>query len=161
MWDLPRRGIKPVSPALEGEFLTTGPPGKPSSILPAQPSLYCDTLFQDAKQREHIKYCDRWSWLLGILEFRHIIEWRKSQEFCKGFFLYFFLCYHQSPSLQSQWVLWGQCKWCTFRKYSRCSKYPLELIAKIHASATKLVYIIFISCVLNRFIKITLSNAIR
>ena len=29
MWDLPRGRIKPVSPALAGRFLTTGPPGKP------------------------------------------------------------------------------------------------------------------------------------
>ena len=28
MWDLPRPGLKPVSPALAGEFLTTVPPGK-------------------------------------------------------------------------------------------------------------------------------------
>ena len=28
MWTLPRAGIKPVSPALAGGFLTTGPPGK-------------------------------------------------------------------------------------------------------------------------------------
>ena len=28
MWDPPRPGIKPVSPALAGIFLTTGPPGK-------------------------------------------------------------------------------------------------------------------------------------
>jgi len=28
MWNLPRPGIKPVSPALPGRFLTTGPPGK-------------------------------------------------------------------------------------------------------------------------------------
>ena len=28
MWDLPRPGIKPMSPALTGPFLTTGPPGK-------------------------------------------------------------------------------------------------------------------------------------
>ena len=29
MWDLPRPGIKPVSLALQGRFLTTGPLGKP------------------------------------------------------------------------------------------------------------------------------------
>ena len=29
MWDLPRPGIEPVSLALQGGFLTTGPPGKP------------------------------------------------------------------------------------------------------------------------------------
>ena len=28
MWDLPRPGIEPVSPALASGFLTTGPPGK-------------------------------------------------------------------------------------------------------------------------------------
>ena len=28
MWDLPRPGIKPVSPALAGGFVTTEPPGK-------------------------------------------------------------------------------------------------------------------------------------
>ena len=33
MWDLPRPGLKPVSPALAGGFLTTAPPGKPSPVL--------------------------------------------------------------------------------------------------------------------------------
>ena len=28
MWDLPRTGIKPVSPTLAGGFLSTAPPGK-------------------------------------------------------------------------------------------------------------------------------------
>ena len=28
MWDLPRPGLKPVSPVLAGGFLTTAPPGK-------------------------------------------------------------------------------------------------------------------------------------
>ena len=28
-WDLPRRGLEPVSPALAGRFLTTAPPGRP------------------------------------------------------------------------------------------------------------------------------------
>ena len=37
MWDLPRRGLEPVSPALAGRFSTTAPPGKPHwSILTAQ-----------------------------------------------------------------------------------------------------------------------------
>ena len=30
---VPRPGIEPTSPALEGGFLTTGPPGKPPGIL--------------------------------------------------------------------------------------------------------------------------------
>ena len=29
IWDLPRPGLEPVSPALAGRFSTTGPPGKP------------------------------------------------------------------------------------------------------------------------------------
>ena len=29
MWDLPRPGVEPVSPALAGRFSTTVPPGKP------------------------------------------------------------------------------------------------------------------------------------
>ena len=33
VWDLLRSGIKLVSPALQGGFLTTGPPGKPSHRL--------------------------------------------------------------------------------------------------------------------------------
>ena len=32
MWDLPGPGIEPVSPAFQGRFLTTGPPGKPPII---------------------------------------------------------------------------------------------------------------------------------
>ena len=32
MWDLPRPGLEPVSPALAGRFSTTAPPGKPPSI---------------------------------------------------------------------------------------------------------------------------------
>ena len=33
MWDLPRPGLKPVSPALAGRFSTTAPPGKPPPFL--------------------------------------------------------------------------------------------------------------------------------
>ena len=33
MWDLPRPGLEPVSPALAGGFPTTAPPGKPPDLL--------------------------------------------------------------------------------------------------------------------------------
>ena len=33
MWDLPRPGLKPVSPALAGRFSTTAPPGKPNFLF--------------------------------------------------------------------------------------------------------------------------------
>ena len=32
MWDLPRPGLEPASPALAGRLSTTVPPGKPSSF---------------------------------------------------------------------------------------------------------------------------------
>ena len=31
MWDLPRPGLEPMSPALAGRFSTTAPPGKPET----------------------------------------------------------------------------------------------------------------------------------
>ena len=33
MWNLPRPGIEPMSPALAGGFLSTVPPGKSHGIL--------------------------------------------------------------------------------------------------------------------------------
>ena len=33
MWDLPRPGLEPMSPALAGRFSTTAPPGKPPLCL--------------------------------------------------------------------------------------------------------------------------------
>ena len=43
MWDLSRLGIKPMSPALAGWFLTAGPPGKSPAVafLPIINSLNC------------------------------------------------------------------------------------------------------------------------
>ena len=40
MWDLPRPGLEPVSPALAGRFSTTAPPGKSCScvLMPLIPS---------------------------------------------------------------------------------------------------------------------------
>ena len=33
MWNLPRPGLEPVSPALAGRFSTTVPPGKPTPLM--------------------------------------------------------------------------------------------------------------------------------
>ena len=38
MWDLPRPGLEPASPALAGRFSTTAPPGKPSVKVLISPS---------------------------------------------------------------------------------------------------------------------------
>ena len=40
MWDLPRPGLEPVSPALAGRFSTTAPTGKPERS-------FCSVLFWD------------------------------------------------------------------------------------------------------------------
>ena len=48
MWDLPRPGLEPVSPALAGRFSTTAPPGKPLLYLFDEStalSLYNDLIF--------------------------------------------------------------------------------------------------------------------
>ena len=33
MWDLPRPGLEPMSPALAGRLSTAAPPGKPSTVF--------------------------------------------------------------------------------------------------------------------------------
>ena len=40
MWDLPRPGLEPVSPALAGRLSTTAPPGKPPSSVLTQIVTY-------------------------------------------------------------------------------------------------------------------------
>ena len=50
MWDLPRPGLEPVSPALAGRFSTTVPPGKPQGFL----------LVTDHELRESQAVCSAW-----------------------------------------------------------------------------------------------------
>ena len=42
MWNLPRPGMEPVSPALAGKFLSTVPPRKPPNEFFGQPSNYLE-----------------------------------------------------------------------------------------------------------------------
>ena len=51
MWDLPRPGLEPVSPALAGKLSNTAPPGKPVSVV--------------IKERERQKQRERQRELLG------------------------------------------------------------------------------------------------
>ena len=44
MWDLPRPGLEPASPALAGRFSTTAPPGKPHFRLLDIVSHFTDNL---------------------------------------------------------------------------------------------------------------------
>ena len=52
MWDLPRPGLEPVSPALAGRFSTTAPPGKPmaggflTAAPPGKPTITCFYTYQ-------------------------------------------------------------------------------------------------------------------
>ena len=44
MWDLPRPGLEPASPALAGRFSTTAPPGKPANSLSYSNCTYVNNL---------------------------------------------------------------------------------------------------------------------
>ena len=46
MWDLPKPGMEPVSPALAGQFFTTEPPGKPPhAVFISQPSVFISSVY--------------------------------------------------------------------------------------------------------------------
>ena len=64
MWDLPRPGLEPMSPALAGRFSTTAPPGKPTSSFYRQenwdqrsqvtcPKLSCQRVNQKQQWKLH------------------------------------------------------------------------------------------------------------
>ena len=49
MWDLPRPGLEPVSPALAGRFSTTAPPGKPYHVFLKNEIKVIKKVMQDMK----------------------------------------------------------------------------------------------------------------
>ena len=49
MWDPPRPGLEPVSPALAGRFLTTAPPGKPGGSIFNFSSIHVERIFSQLK----------------------------------------------------------------------------------------------------------------
>ena len=53
MWDLPRPGLEPVSPAPAGRFSTTAPPGKPPSTS-LKRSLLGGTIGNECVQFYHL-----------------------------------------------------------------------------------------------------------
>ena len=53
MWDLPRPGLEPVSPALAGGFLTTAPPGKPLGLLLKCSCQFTYLVFEPVVKLEH------------------------------------------------------------------------------------------------------------
>ena len=54
MWDLPRPGIEPVFPALEGRFLSTGPPGKSRKVSSEFSREGC-IIFSQGEMLEEVK----------------------------------------------------------------------------------------------------------
>ena len=63
MWDPPRPGLEPVSPALAGGLLTTAPPGKPLSFY----FLHCAALPLMTSSSTHLCF-------LKLLNFKQIIS---------------------------------------------------------------------------------------
>ena len=57
MWDLPRPGLEPVSPALAGRFSTTAPPGKPEIEFFVVRWMDLESVIQsEVSQKEKNKY---------------------------------------------------------------------------------------------------------
>ena len=54
MWDLPRPGLEPVSPAWAGRFSTTVPPGKPPVCI-----IYIPSVDASALQQQELSRCNR------------------------------------------------------------------------------------------------------
>ena len=48
MWDLPRPGLEPVSPALAGRLSTTAPPGKSPHITFLKPGIWGQSFWKRA-----------------------------------------------------------------------------------------------------------------
>ena len=64
MWDLPRPGLEPMSPALAGRFSTTAPPGKPWQRMfqkKFEPNLGQKTTVEKYWQFG-VGSVQRWSW---------------------------------------------------------------------------------------------------
>ena len=70
MWTLPRPGIKPLYPALAGEFLPTAPPGRSSKVSKSWNSeIYLSWWLERRKCQDHLAPKGSCLWLLGTLQF--------------------------------------------------------------------------------------------
>ena len=61
MWDLPRPGLEPMSPALAGRFSTTAPPGKPHRKIYTQ--MFLPALLIIAPKWKQRKYPSTGEWI--------------------------------------------------------------------------------------------------
>ena len=97
MWDLPRPGLEPVSPALAGGFSTTAPPGKPSFL-----HLSCVFTFLEIIKHNMPKM------LLFSSIFNIKMATQKVTKFDKSVFLN--ACYYDSCHIQSNKVVSNEVK---------------------------------------------------
>ena len=84
MWDLPRSGIEPVSPALAGGFFTTESPGKPlsfSDLFPYQHGAFLVAQMVKKLPATQETVFDPW---VGKISWRR--EWQPTPEFFPGEF---------------------------------------------------------------------------
>ena len=84
MWDLPRSGIEPVSPALAGWFLTTRLVGKPHSCISEELGLYLYPLFA---HRNHYKIFLRVDFPFSLFSVPNLISFPKQNTCTLGSFL--------------------------------------------------------------------------
>ena len=74
MWDLPRPGLEPVSPALAGKFSIAAPPGKPLIYFLLQnPSYFFQQNYLPSSQTKRIVPAPEQ--ILNILEVRFFVLW--------------------------------------------------------------------------------------
>ena len=68
-WDLPRPGLKPVSPELAGRFSTTAPPGKPPFVYFALISFALGDSSKKNIATVDVQACSPYDFFLGDLGF--------------------------------------------------------------------------------------------
>ena len=111
MWDLPRPGLEPTSPALAGRFSTTVPPGKPSiSFYSHSISLLLLSLGQPFKIYEYplvgtlfkMIYLFIYFWLhwvfIAARGLSLVVSWGYSSLRCTGFSLQWLLLLRSTGS---------------------------------------------------------------
>ena len=109
MWDLPRPGLKPVSPALAGRFSTTAPPGKPSMWAWEECALCCCWMVYSKCQLDQTEwlFCSGHLylyWSSACLIYQFLTEECWSLQLYKWIFLFFLSVLSVLPHVF--WLVW-------------------------------------------------------